>query len=408
MKRSKRIVAVLLCAVIAAGMILSSAGDRPVRAVTQDEIDELTDERSELRDRADEIRDLIDSLEYQQMTTLAKKEVLDEQSMLTAKEIENLTKTIAAYDTYIAEKEEQVIQAQAVEDDQWELYKTRIRAMEEGGIISYLSVIFQASSFSDLLSRLDVTARVMANDQKIYENLDAARKATIQAKEELEEVRLQQIANREEQEAKKAELDAQIVEAAELLKELSNNREEQQALLAELEAKDAELTDMIDELEEELWAQQQPGGGGGFIYGTGSIIWPCYETYVTSQFYYRLHPIFGYYTQHTGIDIACAYGDTIWSAASGTVILAQYYGGYGYCVMVSHGDGLTTLYGHLSVIEVSVGQYVEQGEVIAYSGASGNVTGPHLHFETIVDGERVDPLQFFEPWQYVLSPTSGG
>ena len=177
--------AVLLTAVILAGAVLLHTGVSTADAVSQAEIDELKQQQSELSDKKNEIQSQINSLEYERMTALAKKEVLDEQMELTQDEIENITQQIATYDELIEQKKAEVVEAQKKENEQLELYKKRVRAMEENGIITYLAVIFEADSFSDLLGRIDFVGSTMKETEQIYWDLDAARLATIQAQQEL-------------------------------------------------------------------------------------------------------------------------------------------------------------------------------------------------------------------------------
>ena len=177
--------AVLLTAVILAGAVLLHTGVSTADAVSQAEIDELKQQQSELSDKKNEIQSQINSLEYERMTALAKKEVLDEQMELTQDEIENITQQIATYDELIEQKKVEVVEAQKKENEQLELYKKRVRAMEENGIITYLAVIFEADSFSDLLGRIDFVGSTMKETEQIYWDLDAARLATIQAQQEL-------------------------------------------------------------------------------------------------------------------------------------------------------------------------------------------------------------------------------
>ena len=144
------------------------------------------------------------------------------------------------------------------------------------------------------------------------------------------------------------------------------------------------------------------GGGAnanstnGSLAFNGSFIWPVASyVYVSSRFGLRIHPITGQQKTHTGIDIASNQGTSIYAADGGTVTLASWNGGYGNCVMIDHGNGYVTLYGHMSSIAVSQGQAVSQGETIGYVGSTGKSTGPHLHFEVLKNGTRIDPEQFY-------------
>ena len=124
------------------------------------------------------------------------------------------------------------------------------------------------------------------------------------------------------------------------------------------------------------------------------MMWPAVGHGISSPFGYRIHPITGQYKLHTGVDINVGYGTPVYAADGGTVILAGWNGGYGNCIVINHGNGLTTLYGHLSSINVSVGQSVGRGQTIGLVGSTGNSTGPHLHWEVAVNGQRVNPLNY--------------
>lgn len=134
------------------------------------------------------------------------------------------------------------------------------------------------------------------------------------------------------------------------------------------------------------------------FYGTGSgaLLWPTTSTYITSEFGYRTAGETGGVgtTDHAGIDIGVSSGSNVYAAAAGTVTLAGWFGGYGKCVIISHDNGMTTIYGHLSSVKVKTGQKVNQGKIIALSGNTGNSTGPHLHFEVKINGTPVDPMKY--------------
>jgi murein DD-endopeptidase MepM/ murein hydrolase activator NlpD len=420
-----RIVAIILAIILAGSVLFSAIGYLTADAVTQSDIDELKQQQSELSDKKNEIQSQINSLEYEQMTALAKKEVLDEQMQLTQDEIENITQQIATYDDLIAQKEIEVVQAQEKEEEQLALYKKRVRAMEENGIISYLAVIFEADSFADLLGRIDFVGSVMKETEQIYWDLDNARLATIQAQQDLEDAQQAQKEDKAALETKQAELDTQITEAGELLTELEENIDTQKAYYEEVDAAEAELDEQIKnkiaEYEEEQRkieeAKQNASTGSnttgsgttttGSAVGTGSIIWPTYSSnYVTSYFGTRFHPVLQYYRSHNGIDIGASAGTDVIAADGGTVITATYSSSYGNYVMINHGNGMTTLYAHMSKLYVSVGDTVSQGQTIGLCGATGIVTGPHVHFEVWLNGTRVDPLNYFSSSSYTVSPSA--
>jgi len=143
-----------------------------------------------------------------------------------------------------------------------------------------------------------------------------------------------------------------------------------------------------------LLIQQRVGNQHGItLRGTGQMVLPCAAP-ITSGFGWRMHPILGYERFHSGIDFGADYGTLIAAADSGTVIFAGWYGGYGTAVIIDHGNGITTLYGHTSELYVTEGQTVQRGQAIATVGSTGLSTGPHLHFEVRQAGEPVDPTAY--------------
>ena len=157
-------------------------------------------------------------------------------------------------------------------------------------------------------------------------------------------------------------------------------------------------TQQVEELlrQEEQNKKNDPSYDPGKVNGaTGSMMWPCPSCHtITSPFGWRYHPIYQTQKYHSGVDIGASYGATIVAADGGTIITAGSVSGYGNCVVINHGNGITTLYGHMSSIAVSVGQKVSKGQTIGYVGSTGNSTGPHLHWEVTVNGVRQNPLNY--------------
>ena len=414
------LLAVLMMASLAAAGIVP--GSR-VFAVSQDEIDKLKEEADSLAAQKAEVQKKINALEADKDTTLAKKAALDEQIMLTQQEIDNIAAQIEVYHELIHQKQLEVEAAQKAEDEQLQRYRDRVQNMEENGNISYLAVLFEASSFSDFLSRLDFVHEVMVYDEQLYNDYIAAKEATIRAKEALEEALAQEEAAKALEEEKKAELEEQVREAEAYVAELQSNIDTQEAYYAQVDAAEAELNAQIRQKEAELEEQRRreeeerkrqeeaarraaassgSSSSGGSSYsgsvarGTGSFIWPAPSCYgITSDYGYRVHPISGAYRLHAGIDIGAVYGAAILAADSGTVTASYYHWSYGNMVMISHGNGYTTLYAHMSAFAVSTGQSVSQGQVVGYVGSTGSSTAPHCHFEIRYNGNYCDPKDYF-------------
>jgi murein DD-endopeptidase MepM/ murein hydrolase activator NlpD len=261
-----------------------------------------------------------------------------------------------------------------------------------------MAVVFDASSFVDLLGRIDLVGRIMEEDERLYQELKQSKLATIEAKESLEQAKLDEEAEKLALEGKKAELAVQQEEAAKLIAEFDANIEESEALYQELDADADAIQEEINAKEEQLRRQQEAAqaSGGSVIKGTGTFIWPAPSSRrVTSLFGTRLHPIYNTYRYHAGIDIGASRGSNCVAADTGTVITSKYSSSYGNYIVISHGNGTTTLYAHLDSRLVKDGDTVSQGDVIGKIGSTGASTGPHLHFEISVGGERVNPLDYY-------------
>ena len=180
---------------------------------------------------------------------------------------------------------------------------------------------------------------------------------------------------------------------------MENDKEIYNRQYDEMMASSAEVERLIREKEEEMRRRAEKEAreaqGGGYVMQSfgGGMIWPISGP-ITSEFGWRTHPIFGNARFHSGLDIGGDYGMPIHAAASGVVIESGWIGGYGNTIMIEHGNGIVTLYGHNESLAVGVGQQVNQGDVIAYCGSTGNSTGPHCHFEVRLNGEPVSPWNY--------------
>ena len=431
MRKGRRATAFLM-ALLLTGILAVSGLGGTARAVTQEDIDVLKEKAEGYEAQKAEVQAKIDNLVVDKNNTLEKKAALDEQIMLTQQEIDNIERQIEMYEQLIADKSAEVEAAQAREDAQLEQYRERVRNMEENGNISYLAVLFEASSFSDFLSRLDFIHEVMNYDEELYQDYIEAKKETEAARQALEDSKAEEQVAKILEGVKKEELEEQVRAAEAYVAQLQKDIETQEAYYAQVDALEDEIKAEITKKEAELAAQieaerkkaaeeearrkaaeeaarrssgssssSSSSSSGASAYGNGYFIWPCPSCYgITSDYGYRVHPISGAYRFHSGVDIGGGYGASILAADRGTVISAYYHWSYGNMVMISHGNGYVTLYAHMSSIAVSSGQTVSQGQVIGYVGSTGDSTGPHLHFEVRYNGNYCDPLDYLSGYGY--------
>lgn len=381
------------CAVaLALAVVFAVSSAEPGMAVTWADVNDLKSEASSLDAEKKELQEKLDALADDKSEAINRKILLDQQIANTSAQIQNVEAQISQYAALITQTQAELVEEQEKEEAQYELFCSRVRAMEERGTISYWSVLFKADSFTDLLSRLDIINEIMDSDQAVIDELEALQ-AEIETKmSELETSKAEEEKAKAELVSKKNELDSQRKEANAVIQELSSNENETEAALSELQAQQDALWAEAQRLSDQLVAQQAANGQSTES-NPGGYIWPVDSRYITSTMGGRTSPGGIGSTNHKGTDIGrVGYTSSVYASKAGTVIVSQYSSSYGNYVVISHGSGNTTLYAHMSSRKVSVGQYVNQGDVIGITGSTGNSTGPHLHFEVTENGVRVNPL----------------
>ena len=368
----------------------------PASAVTQAEIDAMREEADDLKDQQKEIQAKLDALEEDQANAMERKTLLEQQINATQAEINTIAAQIAKYDELIAQKQEELSQAEAEEQAQYELFCERVRYMEEQGEVSYWSILFSSKDFADLLDNAMMVEEIMDYDNQVMDQLIALREQIEEDKAELETARQAQQAAKEEQEAAQANLKSQEAEVSALIDQLAAQEDQLEAEEAKLQAAANAADAEIAAAERELAAQINN------VVSESGFMWPLPGYYnLSSLFAGRIHPITGKPQHHTGIDIPAPSGTDILAAKSGVVTTSVKKGSYGNYVVVAHSDGTSTLYAHMSRRGVSKGEVVSQGQYIGDVGTTGSSTGNHLHLEVRVNGSRVDPTQYFSVALYM-------
>jgi len=389
MKKVFRIVAFLIVALMAvsmvSGILLSgtSANAKSVESM-QKELDELAKKKEQLE------RDLAVISEKKEQE-LAKKSIIDEQINATRSEISVLNNVISSLGDQLDAAQTQLDEATVLLDEKLQLSKDRIRSAYEQGEASYVEIILQAESIYDFISKIEIVSQIAENDRKVIEEVTETKRVIEEKKKEIETNKAENEAAAQKLKSKQKTLSAKQAASDELIDEMNSDAAaKKRAVIA---AEKAE-----EELQAEIRASLATSSNTAVI-DTGEFRWPLASKFsnITSKFGYRTHPVTGIYKLHTGVDIASSgiNGSAIYAAKGGTVLKAGHNRGYGNYVLIDHGGGYATLYGHASTISVSVGQTVAKGDVIAAVGSTGYSTGPHLHFEIIKNGEYTNPLSYF-------------
>lgn len=371
----------LLCAACMAASLLCMAKPVPTYASS------LSDQLQEARDAQAELEKQIEAIQSDKSKALEEKALLDRQNDKLRSEISLLQQQSDETQTRITELTKK-------EQEQYELFCRQVREEEERGTVSYWSVLFKASSFTDLLARMDFVNEVMDYDRQVISDLQTTRRQLTEDKAALEQ-------QKSEMESSQTKLQQQVDAASTLIREYEETEAGHQAMLDEAAEDEARIQTLI--------RQQQSSGSSGGSGSSGSnsgvdgYIWPTNSTrVVTSPYGERWCPFHGY-ESHNGADIDAARGSAVLAAKSGRVIQAGWNGGYGISVMIAHDDGITTLYGHMDGCSVSVGQTVSQGETIGICGNTGNSSGAHIHYTMYKNGGTIDPLPYlpgYIPWDW--------
>ena len=321
---------------------------------------------------------------------------LDQEAASLATQIEKLNEDIEAKKEEIVQVEAELDEAERIAEQQYEDMKLRIQYLYENGTPSYLEMLLTADSIADFINKSTYVKAMSEYDRKMLDEYIAQKEAVAEAKavleSEEEELNLMAEAAKEQKDtvdalikkktseiqSYQAQIDSQNSDAAEFKEDL----EEQERLLNQIE----------EQIAAAAFANANADDGDG---GASGFVWPCPSSLrITSGFGPRPQPIPGASTNHKGIDIGASHGASIVAAAGGRVTTSTYSGSAGNYVVISHGNGLSTVYMHCSALYVSVGDVVSAGQSIAAVGSTGFSTAPHLHFGVIKNGAYVNPRNY--------------
>lgn len=432
MKKLNKIISLLMSVALVFVSFMSYAPKAQAKT-----LGDLRDEYSDIKDKVSDSEQKVKELESQQAdqskivsalnvqlqklnqereNITAQKDLITEDIDATEEKISSLNAEIAKLDAEIAAKDQEI-------KDTVKLFCDRMRANYMAGETSVLEIFTSSSDMSSFLNRLEMFKRVTESDQGLVNKLNKEIASIEKMQKELEEKKATLQKEKTELESKRSDLQATEDTLTENQNVIKEKTEEVEAKLNALNAQTKELKVSISEYNSEMSrldneikeairkANQSSGGSHNGGSNAGSMnsnvsasgwAWPMpYDgVYLTSYYGYRYHPLDGDWRYHSGIDVSMsgAYGKNIVATRAGTVILSSLESesgtGYGNYIIIDHGDGYTSLYGHCSALLVSQGQRVSRGQIIARVGSTGWSTGPHLHFEVRYNGETVDPLDY--------------
>lgn len=368
---------------------------------TKNEIDKAENQEKDLQNQLKAVQATIDALKNDIDDANEYLAELDKQLNLITADILDLNQKIDNKNDEIDVTTQNLQAAQIQQEEQYEAMKLRIKYMYENNSSSYFDVFLTASSMSDLLNQAEYVSKVSEYDRNKLEEYIQTKEniAAYKVQLEAEELELEELKADAEEQQQAVEL--LVTAKNEEMKEMESDKKAYEAKQKEIEEDIKELDSLISKLTAQYNAEQLAKANAvatqGNLYSGKLLLWPCPSCYVISSHFSpnRLDPVLGYVRAHKGTDIAASTGAPVIAAASGLVTAAGYSASMGNYVVISHGDGITTRYYHNSSLAVSAGQAVTAGQVISYVGATGWVTGPHLHFEVRINDEAVDPMQFY-------------
>lgn len=429
MKKRKRLVSILsgvMAAIMLLTLLMSILPFRASAASSSEirkQINQLKKEKAELKDKIDDVKDQYKANENEIADIIARKNVIDQEIQLLSEQITNMNDQLSAYNLLIADKQDELDNAEGLYDQLNAENKVRVRTMEEDGELSYWEVLFKANSFSDLLDRLNMVEEITASDNRRLKQLSDAADAVEVAQVDLQAEKAEMEETKKELDAAQEEMTAKRKEADDLLQELLSKADDLEALEAEFQAMDEEFLKEIAAKEVEYSAAKQAeweaymatyvppttaaagssmdkpsggntsGGTGGTAVG-GGWVRPCSYTSITSPFGYRVSPTTGASTYHQGVDLDTGTGWPVVAAKAGVVSFSGYGSAAGNYIKIDHGDGVSSIYMHLNSRSVTAGTIVSAGQQIGTTGATGVATGDHLHFGIAVNGVYVNPCNY--------------
>lgn len=350
----------------------------------------LEQQKQEVEDKIDETTGKLEYLQTELSATMIRVQEIEDKVLAYENDVQELGTQMENLQTSINDATQKLAIASQSYTEKSNMLAKRLVAMYESGNISYLDVLLNSNNITDFISRYYILEEIAEYDSILIKQVEEEKKNIETTKQKLEN---------EQAEIKivKAKLEQTSIV-------LNNMKTLQQSYVDDLTDAEKVLQEQITEYKKEqaeIEAKILAANSTdvNIQYTGGEMLWPVAisGTAITSTYGVREHPIQGVVKEHTGIDIGnTPMGSPVVAAADGIVTYAGWLGGYGNCVMINHGDGVVTLYGHGNKILTELNAEVKQGDVIMEVGSTGNSTGPHLHFEIRISEKTIDPEKILQ------------
>ena len=376
-------------------------------------LQQLKNERQSLAQKTQQAKNALAAAQKQKAGMQQEIDALDKVVAAASEELNKSREDLEDVSNRLEESQAALEKATAEREQQFEVFGERIKFFYEKGDTGYLDIVLESKSVSDMLARMQYVEDIMQYDNKLLDNLKEAEQTIKVKTAEIAEEKAEVEELVKENEAKQQELNKALDEKKAKLQSYESDEKKYQEMIASNEKASQNVERLINQAAAEAAkassrssskSSGSSGGstgssGGGTVYTGGKLNWPvpakaASSSSLSSGFVNRISPISGRKEHHTGYDIPAPYGSAIVAAEGGTVIYSGWMSGYGNTIMISHGGGLVTLYGHNSSLVVSKGQTVSRGQTVAKCGSTGWSTGNHCHFEVRVNGAAVSPAPY--------------
>jgi len=354
----------------------------------------VSDLKKQMEERSESIKQTekeINAKKSEKDEAVEKRNNLDLQISAMLDDISDVEEVINEKEAEINAKNAEIEDLSVQIEEKNNKLKTRLKVIYEYGTTSYLQLLLESKGLSDLVTRLSVVKKVYSYDKNVIADFVNTKQQVEDAKQLIVNEQKEQIEARDILEDKKSELETLKNEKQKIIDSLNSDIK---ALEKEEQQKEADYDALKKELDAALAAESSSSSQPAYT-GNGQFSWPsAASTRITSSYGYRTHPISGKKSLHRGIDIGAPMGSNVLAADAGTVVTAGWNNSYGYYITINHGGGLVTLYAHNSKLLVSKGDKVTKGQVISKCGSTGNSTGPHVHFEVMLNGALQNPMNY--------------
>lgn len=389
--RKKILSCILMCLIIVSFSINVFSVDENQETNSTAENKTLEEQQKELNTKIDESNTKLEYVQGEMGETLKKVEELNDSITDYEAQYSDLENQITTLENQIKTNSAQIQEIQEEYDRKEKILKRRTVALYEAGETTYLDFLLTSKSIVEFLSNYYIISEIIEYDNNLLEELD------------YKKTKLEEAKQKQEEQEKELRVAKNKINSTNIL--LNNTKILKENYMLKLTDEEKTLQEQIaqykeeqEDLERKILASINWTGTMSIKFTGGVMVWPIAMegTYITSGYGNRLHPIQGVYKNHAGIDISGSNvnGAPVVAAADGVVTYAGWIGGYGNCIIINHGSGIVSLYGHGSETVATVGQVVKQGDIIMKVGSTGNSTGPHVHFEIRKNGEVVDPIPY--------------